>query len=408
MTRQVPGLAVAASVSSAPSPTSTPAHRDWPVLRLGFRPFYLGAALFAMLAVPFWVAVLLGHAPVALPVPALWWHAHEMLFGFAVAVIVGFLLTAGKAWTGLATPRGGALAALFMLWLAARLAGLLGSHLLYAALDLLLLPVMAAILTRLLLRAGNRRNLPLGAILLLLTVANAAFHAAVLGVVDIAPVRALHAGLALVVMIECVIAGRVIPAFTMSALPGVKLQVPRVLEQATLATTALGLALWVLAPPNAFTAAALGAAALLHAQRLWRWQPLRTRARPILWVLHAAYAWLPVGLLLLALSQLGAVGISAGIHALAVGATGGLVIGMVTRTARGHTGRPLQVSRLEVAAYVLVAGAAVARVLLPLLAPQHLVIWLVAAAAAWGLAFALYLYVFAPWLLAPRLDGKDG
>ena len=402
--------------TSLPPPTpliatpsaAAPVPRGLPLLRLGFRPFYLGAACYGMLAVPLWIAMLLGQVSLNLTVAPVLWHAHEMLFGFAVAVIVGFLLTAGKAWTGLATPRGAVLGALAGLWLAARLAAVFAPYAVYAALDLLLLPLVAATLIAVFLRAGNRRNLPLGGILLLLTMANAAFHAAVLGFVDIAPVRALHAGLALVVMIECVIAGRVIPAFTMSALPGVKLKAPRLLEQVTLAATAIGLALWVLAPPNAFTAAALGAAALLHAQRLWRWQPLRTRARPILWVLHAAYAWLPIGLVLLALSQLGAVAVSAGIHALAVGATGGLIIGMLTRTARGHTGRPLQVSRLEVAAYVLVAGAAVARVLLPLLAPQHLFIWLVAAAAAWALAFALYLVVFAPWLLAPRLDGKDG
>lgn len=385
-----------------------PAPRGWPLLRLGFRPFYLGAALYGMLAVPLWIAMLLGQVSLNLNVSPVLWHAHEMLFGFTVAVIVGFLLTAGKAWTGLATPRGAVLAAIAGLWLAARLAAVFAPYAVYAVLDLLLLPLVATILITVLLRAGNRRNLPLGAILLLLTVANAVFHGAVMDVVDIAPVRALHAGLALVVMIECVIAGRVIPAFTMSALPGVPLKAPRALEQATLGITALGLALWVLAPPNAFTAAALGAAALLHAVRLWRWKPLRTRARPILWVLHAAYAWLPVGLVLLAMSQIGAVGVSAGIHALAVGATGGLIIGMVTRTARGHTGRPLQASRLEVAAYLLVAGTAVARVLLPLLAPQYFVAWLVAAAAAWGLAFALYLLVFAPWLLAPRLDGKDG
>ena len=149
-------------------------------------------------------------------------------------------------------------------------------------------------------------------------------------------------------------------------------------------------------------------AALLHVLRLLRWKPLRTRARPILWVLHLAYAWLPIGLVLLALSQLGVVGASSGIHALAVGATGGLIIGMITRTARGHTGRPLQASKLEVAAYVLVACAAVSRVVLPLLAPGPLVAWLVVAAAAWSIAFALYLVVFTPWLLTTRLDGKDG
>lgn len=380
----VPTMTISIPPLKATPPVNLPLPQGLPLLRLGFRPFYLGAAAYGMLAVPLWIALLLGQVSLNLTVSPLLWHAHEMLFGFAVAVIVGFLLTAGKAWTGLATPRGAMLGALAGLWLAARLAAVFAPYALYAALDLLLLPLVATILITVLLRAGNRRNLPLGGILLLLTVANAAFHAAALGFIDIVPVRALHAGLALVVMIECVIAGRVIPAFTMSALPGVKLQVPPALEQATLATTALGLALWVLVPPNAFTAVALGAAALLHVQRLWRWQPLRTRARPILWVLHAAYAWLPVGLVLLAMAQLGAVGVSAGIHALAVGVTGGLIIGMVTRTARGHTGRLLKVSRLEVAAYLLVASAAVARVLLPLLAPQHIVIWLVVAAAAWG------------------------
>lgn len=378
------------------------------MLRLGFRPFYLGAAAYGMLAIPLWIAVLLGKVSVNLTVSPVLWHAHEMLFGFAVAVIVGFLLTAGKTWTGLDTPRGGVLASLFGLWLAARLAAVFAPYPVYAWLDLLLLPLVAGIFIAVLLRAGGGRNLPLGAILLLMTMANAAFHGSLIGLIDIEPVRALHAGLALIVMIECVIAGRVIPAFTQSALPGLRLKVPPWLERATLGTTAIALALWALAPPNLFSATALGAAALLHVLRLLRWKPLRTRARPILWVLHLAYAWLPIGLVLLAMSLGGVVGVSSGIHAVAVGATGGLIIGMITRTARGHTGRPLQASRLEVAAYVLVACAAVSRVLLPLLAPQQLVVWLVAAAAAWGMAFALYLLVFAPWLVTARLDGKDG
>ena len=380
----------------------------WPLLRLGFRPFYLGAAVFGMLAVPLWIALLLGAVDLSLPIPPLLWHAHEMLFGFAVAVIVGFLLTAGKAWTGLATPRGSALAALALLWLAARLAGVLAPYAVYALLDLLLLPLVAAVLIELLLRAGSRRNLPLGVILVLLSLANLAFHLAVIGALDIPPVRALHAGLALVLMIECVIAGRVIPAFTMSALPGLRLQVPRRLEIATLATTALALALWVVAPPGLATAAAFTAAAALHGLRLWQWNPLRTRGRPILWVLHAAYAWFPIGFALLALAQVGAVNASAGVHALAVGATGGLIIGMITRTARGHTGRPLQASRLEVMAYLLVTTAGLTRVLLPLVAPQQLVLALIAAATAWSAAFGLYLFVFAPWLMTTRIDGKDG
>ena len=394
-------------LTATPSVTA-PAPRGWPLLRLGFRPFYLGAAAYGMLAILLWVGMLLGQVSLNLSVSPVLWHAHEMLFGFAVAVIVGFLLTAGKAWTGLATPRGAVLAALAVLWLAARLAAVFAPYAVYAVLDLMLLPLVAAILITVLVRAGSLRNLPLGAILLLLTVANAAFHGAVLGVLDISPLRALHAGLALVVMIECVIAGRVIPAFTMSALPGLKLQVPRRLEAATLTSTAVALALWVLAPQGPVTAVAFIGAAALHGLRLWQWRPLRTRVRPILWVLHLAYAWLPIGFVLLALAQIGAVGVSAGVHALAVGATGGLIIGMITRTARGHTGRPLRASRLEVAAYGLVTGAAVLRVALPLVLPQQQMLWLVVAAMTWSAAFGLYLIVFTPWLLTTRLDGKDG
>jgi uncharacterized protein involved in response to NO len=391
---------------AAAAPVRVDAGHGLPLLRLGFRPFYLGAAAFAALAVPLWVALVLGRISLPLSVPPLLWHAHEMLFGFAAAVIVGFLLTAGKAWTGLETPRGGALGALALLWLAARAAAFGAPYPVYAAFDVLLLPLVAALLGRVLVRAGSRRNLPLVAILLLLALANAVFHGALLGVIDLNPVRPLHAGLALIVMIECVIAGRVVPAFTQSATPSLKLQARPQLEVATLALTAVALAAWILAPAGVLPALALGGAALLQLRRLLGWQPWATRRRPILWILHAAYAWIPVGLALLALAQLGLVGVSAGVHALAVGATGGLVIGMITRTARGHTGRPLQVGRAEVAAYALVLGAALLRLLVPLAASPGVA--LAAAAAAWSSAFAIYLVRYTPWLLSPRLDGKDG
>ena len=398
-------ILAAASVTASTRPLA-----GLPVLRLGFRPFYLGAAAFAALSVPLWVAVVLGKIALPITMPPLLWHAHEMLFGFAAAVIVGFLLTAGKAWTGLATPRGPVLAALALLWLAARAAALVAPYPLYAALDVLLLPLVAGLLTAVLLRAGNRRNLPLAGILLLLAITNAIFHLASLGLVDAAPMTALHAGLALIVMIECVMGGRVIPAFTLSATPGLKLRLRPKLELPTVALTALGLACWVLAPAGPFPAAVLGLAAVLQFYRLLTWQPFVTRRRPILWVLHAAYAWIPIGLALLSLAELGMLGVSAGVHALAVGATGGLVIGMITRTARGHTGRPLRVSKAEVAAYGLVLAAALLRTLVPLVAP-HSVPYaapLVAAALAWCSAFAIYLWVFTPWLLSSRADGKDG
>jgi uncharacterized protein involved in response to NO len=360
------------------------------------------------LAVPAWAAAFLGLWRLEPTIAPLYWHAHEMLFGFAAAPIAGFLLTAGKAWTGLQTPRGAWLGALAAVWLAARLAAFGAPHAVYAALDVVLLPAIAAVLLHVLVRARSRRNLPLVAILALLSLANIGFHLAVAGAIDLAPMRALNAGLALIVMVECVIAGRVVPLFTANATPGLKLNVRGGLEAASLAAAALALAWWVFAPAGALGAVLLGAAAVLHALRQLQWRPLVTGGRPILWILHAAYAWIPLGFALLALAQVGATGASFGVHALGVGATGGLILGMMTRTARGHTGRPLQASRAEVLAYGLVLAAAVLRVVVPLVAPAHFATAIVASAIAWSAAFAIYLFVFAPWLVRPRLDGKDG
>ena len=380
----------------------------WPLLRLGFRPFYLGGALLAAFSVPLWVAMFLGAVNFELPVAPLLWHAHEMLFGFAVAIIVGFLLTAGKAWTGLATPRGPWLGALAAVWLAARVAAVTGPSVLYAVLDVAFLPLVAVILVRLLLRAKNHRNLPLALILGLLACANVTFHLTVAGVIKVSAMTPLYAALSLIVMVECVMAGRVIPAFTMAVTPGLKLVAKVGMERLTLGATALGLALWVFAPASWVGLVVLAAASALQVRRLWMWQPAVTFKRPILWILHAAYAWIPLGLALLALAQVGVVPVSAAVHALAVGATGALIIGMITRTARGHTGRPLVASTAEVAAYALVLGAAVVRVLLPLAVPSLYTAALVIAAAAWSVAFLIYLWRFAPWLMSSRLDGKDG
>jgi uncharacterized protein involved in response to NO len=382
------------------------------LLRLGFRPFYLGAASFALLSIPLWVALFLGPWNLTMALPPLLWHAHEMLFGFAIAVILGFLLTAVKAWTGLVTPRGAFLGALALLWLAARVAAVTGPYALYAVLDLALLPLVAAVLTHVLLRASNRRNLPLAGMLMLLALANGFFHLGVIGALEISPLTPLYAALALIVMIECVIAGRVIPAFTMSAAPGLKLKVRAPVDRAALGLTALALLLWVFAPASAgwnmVGGLALSLAALAQVGRLLQWRPALTRHRPILWILHVSYAWIPFGLSLLAAARFGWVGVSAGVHALAIGATAGLIIGMMTRTARGHTGRALQVSRPEITAYVLVVLAAAVRVLLPLAVPPWLPLALVISAAAWSVAFAIYLFIYTPWLLKTRFDGKDG
>ena len=330
-----------------------------------------------------------------------------MLFGVVAAVIVGFLFTAGKLWTGLPTPRGGPLGALVLLWVAGRIAALAAPYPWFFVIDGLFLPLAAAIFVALLLRSGNRRNLGVGAVLALLGVANLLFHLGASGAVPVATTRALYAALALVVTLESLIGGRVIPAFTRSAMPGVVWREAAWLDRAAVGVSLGGLALWAfdVAPHGA--AALLAAGAALHVARLIGWKPWVSRGRPILWILHASYAWVPLGLALLAAAEAGWLSAAAGVHALAVGSTGGLIVGMMTRTARGHTGRPLRASTLEVAAYGLVMAAAVLRTAGALLGAFYLPL-LVAAGLAWAAAFALYLVRFAPWLWAARVDGLDG
>jgi len=382
-----------------------PAPYGWPGLRLGFRPFYLAAALFAVAAMALWPAIFLGRLRPASALAPTLWHAHEMIFGVTMAVVVGFLFTAGKAWTGLGTPRGRELGALVALWLAGRCAGLLAPAWAFALVDGAFLVVVAAIFARLIWRARQARNAGVAAVLSLMAAANLSFHAAALGAWPLDAMKPLQAGLALLVVLESLIGGRVIPAFTRSANPGLELREQALLDRAAIAASALGLLLWI--TELAVAAPVLAAAAALQAARLAGWKPWVARRRPILWILHLAYAWIPLGLALLALAAAGLVARSAGVHALAVGATGGLVLGMITRTARGHTGRTLQASRAEIAAYACLMLAATLRVAGALL-PAWFVPAACAAGAAWIAAFALYLWRFAPWLLAARVDGKDG
>lgn len=388
--------------------STTPLPQGMPWLRLAFRPFYLGAALLAVLIVPLWVAVSLGAVNWLPTPPPLLWHAHEMLFGFVIAVIVGFLLTAGKSWTGLPTPRGPALGFLILLWLSARVASLVAPYAVFAALDLAFLPIVGLIFLRLLIRAHNWRNVPIALILLLLALANLLFHLAVNNQIALAPMRSLYAGLGLIVVIECVMAGRVVPFFTTAAITGLKVVNKPWLDFSTLAATVIGLVLWVTEWHSGLATLALTLACMLNLVRQLRWHPLATLGRPILWILHGACFWLTLGLGLLALAQAGLIPVSLGVHALGVGASGGLIIGMITRTARGHTGRALTADAPEIAAYALIMVAALSRVLVPLLAPAFYIPALVVAAAAWSAAFLIYLWVYTPWLVSARPDGRDG
>ncbi|MBN9463166.1 MAG: NnrS family protein [Burkholderiales bacterium] len=378
------------------------------LFRLGFRPLYLLAAALAALAVPIWTAQFAGALPGPATYPGMIWHAHEMTFGFVLAVIVGFLLTAARAWTGMDTPTGRHLAGLCAIWLAARVFNYTGPIAAALVLDAAFIVLPMISIGIVLVRARSRRNFFVLIVLTAFLLANTLFHLAATGRVAFSPLDAGRFFVFTVIALICVIGGRVIPTFTSNALRGIRQFRSQALDIAALAATVLALLLVLVGATAAVAAAACLIAAALQAMRLAGWNPWATRGTPILWILHLSYAWIPIGLVLLALGAVGILAPSAGLHALTVGAIGGLIIGMITRTALGHTGRPLKAGRVEVTAYVLVQAAVVLR-LVPMLATALPYLpWTIAAAIAWSLAFTVYFAKYAPMLAAPRIDGRPG
>jgi uncharacterized protein involved in response to NO len=383
--------------------------RGWALWALGFRPFYLLAALLAALSIPLWALQATGHLDHAyLRGPA--WHAHEMLFGFALAVIVGFLFTAGRNWSNQPTPTGGALAAIAALWVLARLLVLSPWPLAAAAANVAFPLVAAWGLGRALWAGRNRRNYFFVGLLVLMALAAALFHAVQMGALALPGTLGLTIGLDIVLLIMAVMGGRVIPMFTNNGVPGAGAQVRREVERMAIGSVVALLVADLLPGLASVELIALiaMAAAIAHAVRWALWRPWKTLRTPLVWVLHLAYVWIPLHLLLRALAAFGWAAPSPAIHALTVGAIGGLTIGMMTRTARGHTGRPLRADRADVAAYLLVAAAALVRVLLPLFWPATQVEAILSSALLWSAGFAVYAWHYGPWLARPRLDGRPG
>jgi uncharacterized protein involved in response to NO len=371
-----------------------PAPARFALFDLGFRPLYLLAGAYAALAVPLWALQYAGWLPGA----NILWHAHEMIFGYAFAVIAGFLLTAVRAWTGRPTPTGAALAAIAGLWLLARALALVSLPAAAAAGALFAIAVAWGI-GKPLVASGNRRNLFFVFLVLALGAAGVALQTW--------PQLGIAIGLDVVLFVMTVVAGRVVPMFTNNGVPGAGARRVAWLESAALGSILALIAADAFELATAAAAVALVAAAL-HAARLALWNPHRTLGKPIVWILHFAYAWIVVHLALRALAGFGLVPVALATHALTVGAIGGMTLGMMTRTARGHTARPLQAGGAEVAAYVLVQLAAVARALVPLVLPAAYLWASLASALFWFAAFAAFTVAYVPILTRPRLDGQPG
>lgn len=368
-----------------------------------------------MLLVPWWAAGYAFGVPLGTGWPPTLWHGHEMLFGFIVAAIAGFLLTAVPSWTGARGFAGWPLAMISGLWLLGRIAvatSQLWPPRAVAALDLAFLPALALLVAPPLVRARNR-NTPLLAVLAALWATDAAFYWGLRHHNDGTSLRALIVGIDVVLLLITVIGGRIVPAFTASALKqrgtaGTIRAWPGITQLAV--GSMIALVLSDLFVPDGMVAGVIAAlAAVIQAVRIAQWRTLKTLRQPIVWVLHLAYVWLPIGLALKALALLtGAAPAAFWLHALTIGAAATMILAVMTRASLGHTGRSLVVDPVIALAYLLLTTAALVRVfglaVLPIAYPEVILV----AAFLWTAAFVLFTWIYAPMLLAPRADGKPG
>lgn len=381
-----------------------------PVLSLGFRPFYLLAAIFAAVAIPIWMGIYLGAISPGSYLNGFLWHSHEMVFGFAVAVISGFLLTAVRNWTGLATPSGGPLAALVVLWLLGRVLMLLGSPIVAAVADFLFLPALGLSVAIPISRSRNRRNFKVIIVVAGLAMTNLSFHLAQFGVLPGGVGRlSIIVALDIIVILIVVIGGRVIPAFIGNAVPSAKprhiLSVEVLVFGSLLLILAAEISTAWYAVPGWIWFGLFSVAAISNIVRLLLWDPFKTRHNTLLLMLPVAYAWIPVSLSLRAMAEL-PLGISTalGLHALTIGAIASLMVAMMTRSALGHTGRTLKAGYIEIGAFLLLQLAAIMRILPGFIWPQHYQLYLNSSVVLWSLAFGIFLFGYWTALTRVRVD----
>ncbi len=384
------------------------------LLSAGFRPFFLGSAVWAAIGIPLWLAVYGGGTSLPSLLPPLIWHVHEMVFGFAAATVAGFLLTAIPNWTGRMPLQGRPLAMLVLLWAVGRvgilLSGLIGGYAAAVA-DLAFPAAFLGAVAREIVAGKNWRNLPMLVALSLLLIGNLLVHLDAIGVADTADIGN-RTGVATLLMLISLVGGRIIPSFTRNWLTKNRPEVspPRPesqVDHAVLGVTALVLVGWTVAPDAVVTAWGTIIAGSAISLRMSRWQGHKTMREPLLLILHVGYGWLAAGLVLLGLNELfDVLPATAAVHALTVGAIGTMTLAVMTRASLGHTGRPLVAGWGTQAIYVLVTLAALLRVRSPLMGAQTtLMLW--AAGASWSAAFGLFAILYGRVLTQPRVTGRD-
>jgi uncharacterized protein involved in response to NO len=383
------------------------AYRGPAILGFGFRPFFLGGALWAAMAVAVWIPLLTGGVALPTAFAPIEWHVHELLYGYVPAVVAGFLLTAVPNWTGRMPVTGAPLLALFLTWVAGRAAVLVSAWIgqrAAAIIDLAFLAALAAVIAREILAGNNARNLKVLAVVGLLLLGNALFHAE--SALGAGQGHGTRVGIGAIVLLIMLIGGRIIPSFTRNWLarqaPGRLPQPFNRLDGAVIVVSAAALASWVAMPESGTTAILAVAAGMLNILRLGRWAGYRTTAEPLVLVLHVAYAFLPIGFLLLALGIAApcVIASSGALHSWTVGTIGLMTLAVMTRASLGHTGRPLTATLPIQLIYLAALTAALTRIAAAFDIAREPMLHV--SATAWVMAFLGFVIVFAPLLTRPR------
>lgn len=378
-----------------------------PLWGRGFRPFFFFGSIYCVVSMMLWGGLFGGLAatPDFILDPILW-HAHEMLYGFTLSIVAGFLLTAVANWTGLAPTRKIHLAMLFFIWLAGRVVVNINMGLpqnLILAIELAFIPSLVFTLSKSLFQSKNARNYVFISLLSALFATDVWFFFA-------GTITPLYAAIMIFLTMISLIGGRIIPAFTVAALrqSGIEaFQTDQPLADKLALVSLLATAMSIFLAQGTFILSlCAGCAMLIHIWRMRCYHTLKSFTYPMVWILHAGYAWLIAGLGLLALTGVSDIEIKQIVHALTAGCIGTMCLGMMVRVTLGHTGRPLKASPMTVFAFFLIQLAAFMRLIGPWAWPEFTVFWYAAAAFLWGSSFLIYALVYGPMLLAPRPDGQ--
>ena len=383
-------------------------NQSFSLFTLGFRPFFLLATLFAAVLIILWLLQLSGKITLSDYYTPTGWHAHEMLFGYTVAVIAGFLLTAAGNWTGVKLISGWQLVMLSIIFIFARLSPFLPEfpYWLIAAIDLAFIPLIAFILVIPLVRAKQWSNIIFIPLLLMMAVANLAVHLSALNIINSFGVHGSRMMLYLVILLIVVMGGRVIPFFTERGINDVVTKKWNMIES----LSALSIILVAIADVfygDKIITGYLGLFAMtIHFIRLAGWYTHKIWSVPLVWILHIAYSWFITGLLLKASVIIGSEWDLFSYHAFTVGGIGIMTLGMMARVSLGHSGREMKINNWMVLSFILINIAAVFRVIVPVAFPEHYSSLIQYSGLLWILSFMIFLVMYLPVWLSPRIDGR--